>query len=76
LNSAHPSLKYNIQFLLIQTPQNPLQASKKLVLVSQLNPFEFFFDWKKQVEVTGARSDEYGEWVWHAENAVFFKPIC
>jgi hypothetical protein len=41
LNSAHPSLKYAIQFLLIQTPQNPLQGFKKLVLVSQVNPFEF-----------------------------------
>jgi hypothetical protein len=28
LNSAHPSLKYDIQFLLIQTPQNPLQVLK------------------------------------------------
>jgi hypothetical protein len=52
LNSAHSSLKYGIEFLLIETPQNPLQAFKKLVLVSQLNPFEFFFDCRKQVEVT------------------------
>jgi hypothetical protein len=29
LNSAHRSLKYAIQFLLIQTPQNPLQTLKK-----------------------------------------------
>jgi hypothetical protein len=28
LNSLHPSLKYAIQFSLIQTPQNPLQALK------------------------------------------------
>jgi hypothetical protein len=28
LNSAHPSLKYAIQFLLIQTSQNTLQALK------------------------------------------------
>jgi hypothetical protein len=41
LNSAHRSLKYAIQFLLIQTSQNPLQALKKLVLISQVNPFEF-----------------------------------
>jgi septum formation topological specificity factor MinE len=41
LNSAHPSLKYAIQFLLIDIPQNPLQALKKLILVSQMNPFEF-----------------------------------
>jgi hypothetical protein len=52
LNSAHSSLKYAIQFLLIQTPQNPLQALKKLVLVSQVNPFEFFFDCRKQIQVT------------------------
>jgi hypothetical protein len=52
LNSAHPSLKYGIQFLLIQIPQNPLQAVKKLVLVSQPNPFEFFFDCRKHVEIT------------------------
>jgi hypothetical protein len=58
LNSPHPSLKYAIQFLLIQTPQNLSQALKKLVLVSQLNSFVFFFDCRKQVEVTGARSDE------------------
>jgi hypothetical protein len=42
LISAHRSLKYAIQFVLIQTPQNPLQAFKKLVLVSQMNPFKFF----------------------------------
>jgi hypothetical protein len=52
LNSGHQSLKYAIRFLLIQTPQNPLQALWKLVLVSQVNPFEFFFDGKKQVQVT------------------------
>jgi hypothetical protein len=40
-NSANRSLKYAIQFLLIQITQNPLQALKKLVLVSQVNPFEF-----------------------------------
>jgi hypothetical protein len=42
--SPHPSLKYAIRFLLIQTAQNLLQALTELVLVSQLNPFEFFFD--------------------------------
>jgi hypothetical protein len=47
-NSAHRRLKYAIQFLLIQTLQNPLQALKKLVLVSQVNPFELFFDGRKQ----------------------------
>jgi hypothetical protein len=34
----HPSLKYAIQFVLMHTAQNLLQAPKKLVLVSQLNP--------------------------------------
>jgi hypothetical protein len=55
LNSAHPSLKYAIRFLLIQTPQNPLQALKKLILVSQLNLFEFFFDCRKQAQVTSGK---------------------
>jgi hypothetical protein len=55
LNSARRNLKYAIQFLLIQTPQNPLQALKKLVLVSQVNPFEFFFDGRKQVKVTSSQ---------------------
>jgi hypothetical protein len=41
LNSAHPSLKYGTQFFLIHTPQNPLHTLEKLVLISQLNPFEF-----------------------------------
>jgi type III secretory pathway component EscU len=52
LNSVYPSLKYGIQFLFIQTPQTLLQALKKLILVSHLNPFEFFFNCRKQVEVT------------------------
>jgi hypothetical protein len=55
LNSAHRSLKYVIQFLLIQTPQNPFQALKKLVLDSQVNLFEFFFDCRKQVQVTSSQ---------------------
>jgi hypothetical protein len=55
LNSAHPSLKYAIQLLLIQTPQNPLQAFEKLVFVSQMNPFEFFFDCRKQVQITSSQ---------------------
>jgi hypothetical protein len=54
LNSLHSSLKYAIQFLLIQILQNLLQSLKKLAIVSHLNPFEFFFDCKKQVEVTGS----------------------
>jgi hypothetical protein len=40
-NGAHLTLKYGIQFFKINIPQNLLQALKKLVLVSQLNPFEF-----------------------------------
>jgi hypothetical protein len=74
-NSAHPSLKCAIQFLLIQTPQNPMQALKKLVLVSQVNPFEFFFDGGKQVQVTSGQIMSI-ELVWHAGNAMFFEPIC
>jgi hypothetical protein len=35
-------MKYAIQFLLMNTPENLLQALKKLALVSQLNLFEFF----------------------------------
>jgi hypothetical protein len=58
LNPPHPSLNHAIQFVLIDIPQNLLQGLKKLVLVSHLNLFEFFFHWKKQVEVTGVKSDE------------------
>jgi hypothetical protein len=43
LNLPHPSLKYDIQFFLIDIPHNLLQGLKKLVLVSHLNPFEFSF---------------------------------
>jgi hypothetical protein len=53
LNPLHPSLKYVIQFFLIDTSRNLLQALKKLILVNHLNPFEFFVDCRKQVEVTG-----------------------
>jgi hypothetical protein len=52
LNPPHPSLKYVIQFFLINNPQNLLQALKQPVLVSHLNPFEFFFQCRKQVEIT------------------------
>jgi hypothetical protein len=55
LKSPHPSLKYGIQFFVIETIQNPLQAFKKLVLLSQVNPFEFFFDGRKQVQVTNSQ---------------------
>jgi hypothetical protein len=58
LNPPHLSLKYAIQFFLIDTPQNFLQGLKKLVFVSHLNPFEFFFHCRKQVEVTDAKLGE------------------
>jgi hypothetical protein len=58
LNPPHPSLKCAIQFFLIDISQNLLQGLKKLVLVSHLNPFEFFFHYRKQGEVTGAKSGE------------------
>jgi hypothetical protein len=51
LDLLHLSLKYAIQFLLIHTPENLLQGLKTLVVISHLNPFEFFFDRRKQVEV-------------------------
>jgi hypothetical protein len=60
LNSLYPSLKYPIQFLLIDTLQNRLSGFKKLVFISDLGPFEFLFHCQKQVEVTGARSGESG----------------
>jgi hypothetical protein len=41
VNPAHRSLKYDIQFLSINTPQHLLHAPKKMILVSQLNPSEF-----------------------------------
>jgi hypothetical protein len=59
-NSPHPSLKYDIQFFVIEITQNRLQRLEKLILVSQLTPFEFFFDCRKQVEVTRARVGEQG----------------
>jgi hypothetical protein len=55
LNSPHPSPKYGIQFFVIETIQNLLQRLKELILVSQLNPFESFFDCRKQVEVAGCQ---------------------
>jgi hypothetical protein len=47
LNPPHSSLKYAIEFFLIDTPQHLLQGPKKLILVSHLNPFEFFFHRRK-----------------------------
>jgi hypothetical protein len=57
LNKLHPSLKYAIQFFVT----NALKTScrdLKLIFVSHLNPFEFFFHCKKQVEGTRAKSSE------------------
>jgi hypothetical protein len=76
LKSPHPSLNYAIQFFLINAPQNLMQALKKLIPVSQLNLVDFFFDCRKQVEITGAKSRESGMWVWHAAHVMFFEPIC
>jgi hypothetical protein len=55
LSSAQQSLKCGIQCALIQIPSHALQALKKLVLVSQVNPFEFFFEGRKQVQVTSGQ---------------------
>jgi hypothetical protein len=60
LNLMHPSLKCAIYSFLIDTIQNLLQGLKKLILVSHLNPFEFFFHCKKQVEVTGGQIRQTG----------------
>jgi hypothetical protein len=62
LNPPHPSLKYAIQFLLVDTPHNLLQGLKKLIFVSHLNPFEYSFHSRKQVEVTGGQI-KHIEWV-------------
>jgi hypothetical protein len=43
LNTLHQSQKYAIQFFLIDTSQNHLQALEKQVLASHLNQFEFSF---------------------------------
>jgi hypothetical protein len=58
LNPLHSSLKNAIQLFVIDTPQNLLQALKKLVLVSHLNTFEFSFHYTKQIEVIEAKSGE------------------
>jgi hypothetical protein len=41
LNQQHSSLKYAIQFFLVDDLQNLLHAVKKLIFISHLNPFEF-----------------------------------
>jgi hypothetical protein len=58
LNSPHSSLKYAIQFLFSQTPQNLLQALKKLILISHLNPLEFFLTVGNKQKSLEARSNE------------------
>jgi hypothetical protein len=40
-----------------------------------VNPFEFFFDGRKQVKVTSSQIRWIGL-VWHAVNVMFFEPIC
>jgi hypothetical protein len=52
LNPQRPSLKY------FNALQNLLQRLEKRVLVSYLKPFEFFFQCRKQVEATLAKSGE------------------
>jgi hypothetical protein len=47
---------------------------KKLVFVSHLSPFEFFFHCRKQVEVIGGYI-RWIAWLWHAAHVMFFKPI-
>jgi hypothetical protein len=69
-----------IQFTVIDVPYNLLQALKKLILLTYLNHFEFFFHCRKQIEV--ARSQIW--WIgliWHTLHAVFFElryrsPTC
>jgi hypothetical protein len=41
-SSFDPSVKYPIQFFLIDAPQNRFQRFKKPILVSQLSPFQLF----------------------------------
>jgi hypothetical protein len=53
--SLHSGLKHAIQFFLTKTSENLLQAFKKLVLISPMNPFEFFFDCRKRGEATGSQ---------------------
>jgi hypothetical protein len=74
LNSSHPSLKYALNSSWSRSFKIACRDSK-LVLVSQLNPFEFFFDCRKQAEVTRGQVN-WIRWVWHAENVLFFRPIC
>jgi hypothetical protein len=72
------SPKSEIRHLILLDRYSPksLAGTQKLALVSCLNPFEFFLHCAKQGEVTGAKSGESGEWVWHAAHSMFFESIC
>jgi hypothetical protein len=58
LNPAVPKFEMPYSILPDQYPSKTLRGIRKLVFVSHLSPFEFFFHCKKQVKVTGARSGE------------------
>jgi hypothetical protein len=55
LNSPHSNLKYAIQFLLIQTPQDILQELKQTGLPQPPESVRVFFNCKKQIEITGGQ---------------------
>jgi hypothetical protein len=74
LNLLRPSLKYAIQFVLINTLQSALRAFKKLVIVSHLNPSESLFHCRKQIEVIGSQNRQI-KWVWNLEYIVFVEPL-
>jgi hypothetical protein len=74
LNPPYLSLKYSIQFFLIDTPQNRLQGVKTLVFVSHPSPFEFFFHCRKHAEITRGYTGRI-KWLWDAAHVMFFGPI-
>jgi hypothetical protein len=51
------ALKAQIGQLIIGGPDHSksLAILKKLILISRLNQFELFFDYRKRVEVTGSQ---------------------
>jgi hypothetical protein len=51
-----------------------LQGSTKLVFVSHLSFFEFFFHCRKQIEATGGSIRSIA-WLWYAAHVMFFEPI-
>jgi hypothetical protein len=53
LNPPYPSLKYPIQFFLIDIPENRLQGFKRTGLHQPPESVRVFVHCKKQVEVTG-----------------------